>query len=284
MRTVIITTSILCYALFFSSCSGNTNANTENNATAMQNNEAALSNLVEQWNSAHVKKDVGAFSQLFDNSVLFYGTQLDKNTCIEKKLALFKKSPDFYQQIYGDIAVEQSGDDEITCSFVKRVTVHQATSDYPSYLVFRNTDDGYKIVVEGDLVTDKNLAKKNSQSNKQDYSFYPEISVISGKIKIETFFGPPGYGENPQTDAREDAYMLYLDSPINVISHVKEREEGDVDVTTYNIEKFQLASTSNVKFSPYKNKTVRVSGIFFGAISGHHHTPVLLDVQKIEEE
>lgn len=122
---------------------------------------ADLKQLVADWNKAHSSKDVGVFSNLFENSILFYGVQQDKNTCIESKLSLFKKYPDFYQQILGDIQIEKINDNEVNCSFVKRVTVNQATTDYPSYLKFKKSADSWKIVTEGDLITDKNLAKKS---------------------------------------------------------------------------------------------------------------------------
>lgn len=117
--------------------------------------------LVQTWHKAHLTKDVGVFSNLYDDKVLYYGTSFNKNVCIESKLSLFKKYPDFFQQIYGEIQIEKIDDYEVKCSFVKRVTVNQTTTDYPSYLIFKISADSWKIVTEGDLVTDKNLAKKS---------------------------------------------------------------------------------------------------------------------------
>ena len=116
--------------------------------------------LVSDWDKAHNTKDVAAFSNLFDSSVFFYGTQMDKNACIESKLSLFKKYPDFYEQIFGEIQVENLNDSSVRCSFVKRVTVTQETKDYPAYLIFKKVGNDWKINTEGDLTTDKNLAKK----------------------------------------------------------------------------------------------------------------------------
>jgi hypothetical protein len=246
-----------------------------------------LKQLVQDWNKAHASKDVGAFANLFDSTVLFYGMKLDKNSCIERKLLLFKKNPDFYQQIYGDIQIDSINDSEVKCSFVKRVTVNQATTDYPSYLTFKKSEEDWKIITEGDLVTDKNLAKKkqikNAAADQLDFLYEPSVSVISGIIKTESFFGPPGYGENPQTDSREDKLILSLDNSINVISYAEEIEEGEYNTTKYNISKVQLLSTSGVELSNYDNKKVYLTGTFFGSNTGHHHTAVLMDVNKVEE-
>jgi len=121
-----------------------------------------LKKLVQEWNSAHETKDIGKYSILLDDSVLFYGMLQDKNTCIESKLSLFKKNPDFYQQIFGDIQVTKIDSSNFKCSFIKRVTVNQATKDYPSYLTFRKVKNQWKIFVESDLVTDKNLSQNKS--------------------------------------------------------------------------------------------------------------------------
>jgi hypothetical protein len=140
-----------------------------NSSTPIQTNfEIDMKQLVQEWNKAHISKDINVFSNLFDNTVLFYGTQKSKKSCIESKSSSFKKYPDFYQQIYGDIQIENIDESEVKCSFVKRVTVKQVTTDYPSYLIFRKIDGDWKIITEGDLVTDKNLAKTKTVKIPED--------------------------------------------------------------------------------------------------------------------
>lgn len=121
--------------------------------------DVVLSNLVEDWNKAHTSKDIGKLSNLYDNSIMFYGIPKDKNFCLESKLLTFQKYPDYYQQIYGEIQKEKISETEYKCTFVKRVTFNKKTNDYPSYLIISNKQDNWIITTEGDLVTDKNLAK-----------------------------------------------------------------------------------------------------------------------------
>lgn len=123
-----------------------------------------IQSLIDRWNNAHSTKDRQEFSNLFANSILFYGEQTDKNTCIEKKFSFFRKYPDFYQQIVGDIEIKEISSEEFTCNFLKRVTVNQKTNDYPSYLTFRKLDEHWWIIIEGDLVTDRNLAMKKENA------------------------------------------------------------------------------------------------------------------------
>ena len=150
---------IICLNLFLG-CNNNSG-----DTKALVSDTTDFKQLVHEWNDSHSSKDVKVFSNLYDNSILFYGVQLDKNTCILRKLSLFNQSPDFFQQIFGDIQIEKINDNEVKCHFVKRVTVNQTTNDYPSYLTFKKSESTWKIVTEGDLVTDKNLAKKKTTVN-----------------------------------------------------------------------------------------------------------------------
>ena len=129
----------------------------------------------------------------------------------------------------------------------------------------------------------QNAAKQqgNSKVVGNNYHFEPEVSTLTGTVKSEVFFGPPGYGENPKTDKKETAYILQLSKPINVIAT---DPEDDLNSTTKNVTKIQLVSERNFKLSNFNNKTVKVSGTFFSAISGHHHTKILIDVNKIEQK
>src|SRR6266436_2921427 len=41
-----------------------------------------------------------------------------------------------------------------------------------------------------------------------------DAANLSGTVYVETFFGPPNYGENPETDRIEQADILRLDRPL----------------------------------------------------------------------
>lgn len=136
-----------------------------------------------------------------------------------------------------------------------------------------------------DIEKVKNTLKESfnsfSQKHNSDFSFYPLESELSGELIVRSFFGPPNYGEDPINDAREDAYILKLKYPINVISNKTIFEEGDSDITELNVNEVQLVPNKSLK--GYVNKIVKVKGVFFGANTGHHRTPVLLDLKEIEE-
>ncbi|MFJ1490380.1 DUF4431 domain-containing protein [Capnocytophaga canis] len=126
---------------------------------------------------------------------------------------------------------------------------------------------------------DENI-KKNAEGYKE-YFYEPSISVISGIIKIKTFFGPPGYGESPEVDAKEEVFILELRNPINLVA---DEEDDGFNPAQTNILEVQLTSTSDIKFTNYIDKNVCLTGSFFGAHTGHHFTDVLMDVAQIKKE
>jgi len=110
---------------------------------------------------------------------------------------------------------------------------------------------------------------RSNADNKQNYYYEPTVSVISGTIKVE----PCLYADDSVANIREDSYILNLEKSINVISNFD----------TTKISKIQLTfNPDEVKVQNYKNKKVRLTGTFFGWDNGHHHTPVLINVNKIE--
>jgi outer membrane murein-binding lipoprotein Lpp len=122
--------------------------------------------------------------------------------------------------------------------------------------------------------------EEKSTANQENYQ-YDSVSVITGIITTESFYGPPGFGEHPKTDSKEEVYILSVEKPITVIS--KETDENATNTTKENVSKIQLIMPDNIEAPAYKNKTVRLTGTFFGPQTGHHHTDVLLDVQKAEK-
>ncbi len=114
------------------------------------------------------------------------------------------------------------------------------------------------------------------------YRFEPELSVISGTIVIKQFYGAPNYGETPEKDEKEQVYILQTDYPVSVFD---KDDSGDPEMgnhTTTNISEIQVYSVDkNIDLKNQLNKKTKLEGEFQTALSGHHHTKVLLEVKKI---
>lgn len=120
--------------------------------------------LVQEWNVAGNKQDIGTLILFYDNEVLFYGTKLKKQDCIAGKLSIFKKYPTLDQQIVGQVKSETLENGDVKCSFDKAVNTNGTTKTYASYLVFHKVSNAWKIVVESDLTTDANVEKRRMKA------------------------------------------------------------------------------------------------------------------------
>lgn len=107
--------------------------------------------------------------------------------------------------------------------------------------------------------------------------YEPTVVELKGSLIIKTFFGSPNFGENPETDSKENSWILSLTTPISVCA----KTEGDpiLSPSVENVRELQL-----VLPKPHKEligKNIIVKGTLFHAHTGHHHTDVLMEVESI---
>jgi hypothetical protein len=107
--------------------------------------------------------------------------------------------------------------------------------------------------------------------------YWPAVVELEGNLRIKTLFGPPNFGENPETDSKERSWIMSLSRPISVRG--KADSDLGLDSVVEDVRELQL-----VLRKPRKDligKKVIVKGTLFHAHTGHHHTEVLMDVQSI---
>ena len=98
-------------------------------------------------------------------------------------------------------------------------------------------------------------------------SFYVELS---GTLTTEMFYGPPGYGENPETDKKEYPYILVLDEPLKA---------GAIELS-----KIQVVGITKEKHQIVHNAIdhpIKIGGTLFSWLTGHHHTRVLIEMDQL---
>ena len=116
-----------------------------------------------------------------------------------------------------------------------------------------------------------------SGSFAQCLKYAPEVVTLTGVVHLKTFYGPPGYGEDPAHDRKERQALLTLDQPLCVAKGLDDGlEEPEAD--QHEVTLVPLGAHPNL--SSFRGKHVRVRGTFFHAITGHHHTALLLDVKN----
>ncbi len=133
-------------------------------------------------------------------------------------------------------------------------------------------------------VLDKLTKYNRKPFDSRNFFFEPIESEIVGRLTTNTFFGPPNYGDTPEQDRLENVWMLYLGEPINVHQDKEHLEEGDYNSTKFNITRIQLVIHDRKQdIKNLMNQNVLLRGTFFGANTGHHYTPVLMEVLTISK-
>ena len=107
--------------------------------------------------------------------------------------------------------------------------------------------------------------------------YAPAVVELEGTLSIKTFFGPPNFGENPNTDSKEETRVLILDKPINVRAKIE--TEPTLGPPVRNVRELQLVFDRPLR--KWAGKKLIVKGTLFYAHTGHHFTDVLLDVESI---
>ena len=118
----------------------------------------------------------------------------------------------------------------------------------------------------------------NSVAKDKCLRYDEEIRGLRGTLQIRVYFGPPNYGENPNTDSREAQAVLFLDKTICTV-----KDDGSDNTDQVNQFEITLIPSQTVQLSSLAGKKVIVSGKLFGAHTGHHHTPLLLSLSSITQ-
>ena len=111
--------------------------------------------------------------------------------------------------------------------------------------------------------------------------FEPAVTTIEGKLSRKTLPGPPNYESIKAGDAPETYWFVAPARPLCVRG-----TPGD------DLNRADVANVSSVQLillhDEYKThaglvgRSVRVIGKLSTAITGHHYTPVVLEVTKLE--
>ena len=132
-----------------------------------------------------------------------------------------------------------------------------------------------------EVAHDKQQAPEKQETQEREkkewVEYSPAVVELEGKLSIKTSWGPPNFGENPETDSKERSWILSLDKPINVRG--KTDPDPGLNTSVEDVRELQL-----VLHKPRREligKTVIVKGTLFHAHTGHHHRDVLMDVQSI---
>jgi hypothetical protein len=106
----------------------------------------------------------------------------------------------------------------------------------------------------------------------------PAIVALTGTIVRHMEYGPPNYGEDPAHDAKELGWYLQLHDPICVNGKKDTSEETEEE---NNVRKVQIVYPNGYpKGDHWISHRASITGTLFHAVTGHHHTKVLIEARK----
>jgi hypothetical protein len=122
------------------------------------------------------------------------------------------------------------------------------------------------------------LIVSTAQAGEGCFKYEPQqVVTLEGKVITRTFFGQPGYGETPEIDTREKQAILLSSSKICTVAGGYNDQPAETNQSEITLVPMAIKS-----LIPYIGKQVTVKGGLFHAVTGHHHTPLLISVQAIE--
>jgi len=109
--------------------------------------------------------------------------------------------------------------------------------------------------------------------------YKPHAIELTGTVKRVTFPGPPNYESVDEGDRPEQYWVLYLPKAICVDID----PNNDINEAEKNIKSLQLIIHDYDTYSNLLGQKVTVKGELTHAITGHHHTNVLINVKDIKK-
>lgn len=115
-----------------------------------------------------------------------------------------------------------------------------------------------------------------SAQRQECLAYDPEVVQLIGTINRLTFPGPPNYESIRQGDKPETYWVLHL--PDFVCTQPSADNDGEYKVTDLQL---ILTRKQYALYRKFLGRRVNVTGKISHAITGHHHTPVLMEVTDV---
>jgi Domain of unknown function (DUF4431) len=111
----------------------------------------------------------------------------------------------------------------------------------------------------------------------------PSIT-LEGILMVGDFYGPPDYGEQPGKDHSE--HSLYLQLPASPVTQLGDSRSLDSFTPeaqrTYFVQ-VAMDGPDQSEVEKAIGQKVEVAGLPFAPLTGHHRTPLLIDVKSLKQ-
>ena len=120
------------------------------------------------------------------------------------------------------------------------------------------------------------------------YFYQPTIVELNGVMRSKVFPGRPNYYSIKEGDEAEGGWYLELAKKIDVVVKNHKRSKAFDNQNEKNVKLIQMVidwwspNIKKIKSHFRDGIPVSVKGTLFSAITGHHHTPVVFDVDEMK--
>ncbi len=113
------------------------------------------------------------------------------------------------------------------------------------------------------------------RANAQCMPYAPNEVELRGRLRATEQYGPPNYGENPESDQRLRVLVLTLDKPIDTCAD-SSSEINNEAVT--GVGTVQILVVPGLNLEPLIGQLVTLRGVLSRAVLARHFTPVVFTV------
>ena len=132
------------------------------------------------------------------------------------------------------------------------------------------------------LFSDTTFERQHSAtSQRQCLEYEPKVVALTGVIKRAVFPGPPNYENVARGDTPEEVWVLHLTRKVCVAAD----STNEINTHEERLQNLQLIVGDASDYRKYKSllgRRVTVTGQLTHAITGHHHTAVLLAIEGMK--
>ncbi len=126
--------------------------------TLSADDQAAISAVISAWDAGHDPDALDVLLKVYAPNVNFYSRPSTPQYCVNNVRALLDKG--YFEQHSEDIMLTPQAGGDVRADFSKITYSYKGERTYPSYLYLRKMGGEWKIIVESDAVTDRNLMKR----------------------------------------------------------------------------------------------------------------------------
>jgi hypothetical protein len=114
----------------------------------------------------------------------------------------------------------------------------------------------------------------------QALDYEPAVVVLRGRLQATERFGPPNYGEDPRTDARQRILLVRLPEQVVVRADTADPVNNETVAGVREVQ-LLLSPEAVAQYVGLLGREVIVQGTLSRAVTGHHYTPVVMTIRDI---